>query len=141
MNQFYILCTPIVATDTANREHIVTNSKCDLLKCRDEQVENVVCAELESGSVATFRSECGVNLINCYQKIHNAPQYRIISRKACANKDMLFVQKRCDKLFCGNDQPEIEVCATNGSGTGIFRSICNIEILNCYQKIYSRPRK
>uniref|UniRef100_A0A336KRG8 CSON014382 protein n=1 Tax=Culicoides sonorensis TaxID=179676 RepID=A0A336KRG8_CULSO len=138
ITKFYVAAVPVIdnkpINSSANTQH------CDTLRCDDEKTDNLICTVSESGSIASFHSECGVNLINCYQRAYNASQYQIISRKACAHKDYLYMRGKCDKLKCENGQPEKAVCATNGSGTGLFKSACHIEILNCYQKIYARPQ-
>lgn len=139
MPLYHVSGDPILDINNINANNKV--EQCDALRCDDEKKENLICAASATGSIASFHSECGVNLINCYQQAYNAPQYHIISRKACAHKDILYMRGKCDKLKCENGEPEKAVCATNGTGTGLFKSACHIEILNCYQKIYARPRK
>lgn len=127
------------------------DNDCDLLNCDHEPDDNdkvVVCAATGTGSIATFRSECGVKLLNCYQRRHGAATYRIITRKACAHKKVFFLRGHCDKLVCENNNeqleehyPEKHVCATNGDSIALFKSACHVEVLNCYQKLYRKPSK
>lgn len=106
------------------------------------QPPNRVCAVSDTGSVAAFRSVCGVKLLNCYQKAHNGPQYHVIPPKLCAHRDILFLRGRCDQLKCEpNNYAEKPACATDGESISKFKSACHIEILNCYQRMYGKPRK
>lgn len=138
-----------LASSTKDAEvgpHITTVDDCDLLSCDNEPTNDngaVVCAVSSTGAVATFRSECGVKLLNCYQRHNTAATYRIISRKACAHKKVLFLRGHCDKLICESNgqEPEKRVCATNGDSIGLFKSACHIEVLNCYQRMYRKPSK
>lgn len=133
-----------------------TVDDCDLLNCDNESDGdnvNVICAATNTGAIATFRSECGVKLLNCYQRLYTADQYQIISRKACARKSIWYLRGHCDSLLCdSNDQhpyyskqqqlpPEKRVCATNGDSVALFKSACHVEVLNCYQKMYRKSSK
>lgn len=120
------------------------SDECDAMVCNDGgdevRAKNLICAVSDHGAVATFRSECGVKVLNCYQRLYNGPQYWIVARKMCARRDVLFLRGRCDQLVCDTDpQPEKPACATNGDNISLFRSACHIEILNCYQRMYAKP--
>lgn len=147
-----------------------TVDNCDQLNCDNESERDdvIVCATTNTGAIATFRSECGVKLLNCYQRLYAAAQYRIVSRKACAHKNIWYLRGHCDRLICENNgqqyhyllaggddgngrvvqqqqqqQPPTEkrVCATNGDSMALFKSACHVEVLNCYQKMYRKPSK